>query len=114
MRSDRPRAAMPRLPLLLAMLGFALCAGCAATVATRDVPHCAELLDASGLLNETAGAPLPGGDVVGDWQVFGVQQTGQLEKANADKGGAGRLVRTCEDLHRAALARTVRPWWKFW
>lgn len=83
-------------------------------MATRDVPHCAELLDASGLLNETPAAPLPGGDVVGDWQVFGVQQTGQLERANVDKGGAGRLVRKCEDLHREALAKAVRPWWKFW
>ena len=83
-------------------------------MATRDVPHCAELLDASGLLNETAGAPLPNGSVVGDWQVFGLQQTGQLEKANEDKGGAGRLVKTCEDLHRTALARALRPWWKFW
>lgn len=114
MRSDRPRAAMPGLRLLPAMLGFALCAGCVATVATRDVPHCAQLLDASGLLNETAAAPLPVGDVVGDWQVFGLQQTGQLESANADKGGAARLVRTCEDLHREALAAAVRPWWKFW
>lgn len=114
MKSDLLRAAMPRLHLLPAMLACALCVGCAATVATRDVPHCAELLDASGLLNETAGAALPEGSVVSDWQVFGVQQTGQLEKANADKGGAGRLVKTCEDLHRAALARAVRPWWKFW
>lgn len=105
---------MPGLHLLPATLGFVLCAGCAATVATRDVPHCAELLDASGLLNETAAADLPGSDRVSDWQEFGVRQTGQLEKANADKGGAGRLVRTCEDLHRAALARAVRPWWKFW
>lgn len=84
-----------------------------------DVPHCSELVRASGLLTETPAADPPvsaklpdGHDDARPWQGFAIAQTGQLEKANLDKGGADRLYDKCEELHRVALEKATRPWWK--
>lgn len=46
---------------------------------------------------------------------FGLQQTGQLDKANADKAGALRLGTVCDNHQQRALKRAQkrnRPWWK--
>lgn len=71
------------------------------------------MLKASGLLEATTGAPLPG-DTVGEIATFGERQTGQLDKANADKAGAVRLGDTCEAWQQTALERARkrnRPWY---
>lgn len=42
------------------------------------------------------------------------EQSGQLQKANDDKDAAARVMSECEAMHREALARATRPWWRFW
>ena len=58
---------------------------------------------ASGLLEPTPGAPRPANDSVGEFGAFGVRQTGQLDKANADKHAAHGLLTSCDAAWRAAL-----------
>jgi hypothetical protein len=54
------------------------------------------------------GAPLPTGDVVGDWVTFGLQQTGQLDKANGRTADALAIVEGCERRDAQAVKR-ARP-----
>jgi len=70
---------------------------------------------ASGLLSRTPGAPLPADDTAGALATFGVQQTGQLERANADKAGVQGILDTCQQWQaKAAKEARPRPWWKLW
>ena len=101
------------LSLLLAVtLPCALLAGCAATATLGDVPNCSRLLSASGLMLPTPPVDLPAGDVVSDWQVGFLGQTGQLEKSNDDKSAGFALIGECEAMHREALVNAKKPWWK--
>ena len=104
---------MRLLPPLLA-----LCAGgCATTgpiTTTQDALPCWAIITASGLLEATTGAPLPG-DMTGDLAAFGDRQTGQLDKANSDKAGVKRMGDACETYQQQAVDRAHkrnRPWWK--
>lgn len=75
------------------------------------------MLEASGLLNETPGAPLPASDAIGEIAAFGDRQTGQLDKANTDKRGARSLTRKCLEWQAKAMdeaKRRNRPWWRIW
>jgi hypothetical protein len=73
------------------------------------------MVKASGLLNRTPGAPLPASDTAGELATFGIQQTGQLERANADKDGAAGILTTCQAWQdKASKAAQPKPWWKFW
>lgn len=65
-------------------------------------------MTAAGLLEPTPGASLPSNSTGGEWVAFADRQTGQLDKSNADKAGAQRLYRTCEQLHREALEKARR------
>ena len=105
-----PRQTAPLLLLPLA----ALTAGCASTVTLGSVPACSRLVSASGLLLPTEPAEIPFSEDVRDWQVGFTEQSGQLQKANDDKAAAGRVMTECEAMHREALKRATRPWWKFW
>lgn len=49
-----------------------------------------------------------------DWQVFGVQQTGQLALANDRKQGVIQVVEACEARDITAIRKINRPWWKIW
>lgn len=72
-------------------------------------------MKASGLLAATPGAPRPRSDAAGEIAAFGDRQTGQLDKANADKAGVERMGETCRRLNAEALDRARRrakPWWK--
>ena len=71
-------------------------------------------MTASGLLQPTTGAEIPFSDEIRDWQVGFTEQSGQLQKANDDKAAAGRVMTECEVMHREALERAARPWWRFW
>ncbi|MCB1454402.1 MAG: hypothetical protein KDJ43_12220 [Rhizobiaceae bacterium] len=76
---------------------------------------CWTLIKASGLLEATAGAPLPVNDTGGEIGAFGDRQTGQLDSANADKAGIKRMGDLCERLNAEALEksrRRAKPWWK--
>lgn len=76
---------------------------------------CPEILEASGLLNETPGAPLPPSDSAGDWIAFGDKQTGQLDKANGDKRGVRGIVALCKRKQAEAdAAAKPRHWWQFY
>lgn len=55
-----------------------------------------------------AGAPLPAGDVVGDWIAFADAQTGQLDKANGRTSDAIGIIERCEARDAAAVKR-ARP-----
>lgn len=44
----------------------------------------------------------------GDWMTFGVAQTGQLDKSNADRGAAIQIVESCEKRDAEALAATIK------
>ena len=45
--------------------------------------------------------------------MFGIQQTGQLERANADKSSAAAILDTCEAWQaKAAAAARPRRWWQ--
>lgn len=51
------------------------------------------------------GAPLPEGNVVGDWIAFADAQTGQLDKANGRTVDAIGIIERCEARDRAAVKR---------
>ncbi|MDE8654761.1 hypothetical protein [Novosphingobium album (ex Liu et al. 2023)] len=54
------------------------------------------------------GAPLPGGETVGDWIAFSDAQTAQLDKSNDRYGAAVGIVERCEARDREAVRRS-RP-----
>ena len=73
------------------------------------------MVEASGLLNPTPGAPLPRNDTVGEIAAFGDRQTGQLDRANVEKDGARRIMTTCDQYQRKALERAQqrnKPWYR--
>lgn len=73
------------------------------------------MIEASGLLERTPGAPLPATDTAGEIAAFGDRQTGQLDKANADKGGVQRMGHLCDQKQQQALTNAQRrnkPWYK--
>ena len=54
------------------------------------------------------------GDPALDAQVFGVEQTGQLQLANRDKADGLAIVRACEARDAAATRHINAPFWAFW
>jgi hypothetical protein len=54
------------------------------------------------------GAPLPDGNVVGDWIVFGDAQTGRLDQANGRTRDSIEIVERCEARDAAAVKRATR------
>ena len=97
----------PRAPTRRALLSLALCTMLSAcltpTVPKPTAPPCMVILRATGLLRPTPGATRPADDTVGAIAAFGVRQTGQLDKANADKTDAAAMLDTCDSTWRAAL-----------
>lgn len=72
-------------------------------------------MESSGLLDLTPGTALPLSDTIGEIAAFALRQTGQLDKANADKGGARRILNTCtewQERARAEAQRRNKPWWR--
>lgn len=73
------------------------------------------MVDSSGLLAPTPGALRPQNDTVGEIAAFGDRQTGQLDKANVDKAGVDRMLKTCRAWQERALneaSRRNKPWYK--
>ena len=68
----------------------------------------------SGWTKPVPSAALPSADAVEtDWQVFGIEQTGQLARANGRTADVVEIVTSCE-ARDAATARLIeRPWWRF-
>lgn len=71
------------------------------------------MVEASGLLHPTPGATLPADGSKGEWVGFGDRQTGQLDKANADKDSARAILRMCRVWQdKAAIAARPKPWYR--
>jgi hypothetical protein len=49
-----------------------------------------------------------------DAQVFGIEQTGQLNIANRDKTDGFTIIERCEARDAAAIRHITRPFWAFW
>lgn len=62
----------------------------------------------------TPGAPFPEGDDAATLGKFGDAQTGQLDKANRDKGTARFVVTECEKRDAKTVSHVTRPWYAFW
>ena len=79
------------------------------------MPPCSSLIP-SGWTEPVPSAALPPGDAVEtDWQVFGIEQTGQLARANGRTSDVVEIVTACEARDAAAVRRIGRPWWaKLW
>ena len=105
MKSSLPRRATAMLLLC------ALSAGCAHTVITPTVPECERVIPPS-LLEPTPPADLPaatylpdGHDDAAPWQIGFLEQTAQLEKADAKAPAVDHIYRECLALHRKAQQR---------
>ena len=94
--------------LLFAMLGLGACAG-GPPIVTASAAACSTLVP-PGWKNGVEGAPLPGGDTIGDWVAFGDAQTGRLDQANGRTTDAIGIVERCEARDAAALKRARRGW----
>ena len=67
----------------------------------------------SGWIEPVPSAALPPADAVEtDWQVFGIEQTGQLARANGRTADVVEIVTSCEARDAAAVRRIERPWWR--
>lgn len=105
-------------PLLLTLMA-SLCASCAGRpVLAVNPTACSELIPKSWD-DGVPSADLPATtdlakDPATGWRVFGVAQTGQLDKANDRFTDARSITRMCEARDRAAAAQIMRPWWKLW
>jgi hypothetical protein len=82
-------------------------AACAAPIVTTQSAGCSSLIPDSWLLGVPA-APLPQGNTVGDWIVFGDAQTGKLDQANSRTKDAIEIQRRCEARDNAAVKRATR------
>ena len=101
---------------LILLLGIApLASGCAGSIQVL-----APTVGCSSLIPKTWEANVPSASLPheaaaeSDWQVFGIQQTGQLALANGQKRDAIEIVRTCEARDAAAVREVTRPWWRVW
>lgn len=48
------------------------------------------------------------------WQVFGIEQTGQLAKSNGNTADVIQTIERCEARDAAAVRHITRPWWAVW
>jgi hypothetical protein len=97
---------MNKLAILAASaLSLSACAGTPIVTATPS--SCAALLP-SEWKDGIAGAPLPAGDTVADWEVFADAQTGKLDQANGRTKDAIGIVERCEARDAAAIKKATR------
>lgn len=94
-----------RMILAASALSLSACAG--APIVTAAPSSCAALLP-SEWKTGVAGAPLPAGDTVADWEVFADAQTGKLDQANGRTKDAIGIVERCEARDAAAIKKATR------
>lgn len=104
------RSAMRLMMLLPVVL---LCAACAGSIQVlTPAAGCSSLVPA-GWTEPVPSAAFPANLAdVRDWQVFGVEQTGQLAKANGRTSDVIEIVRSCEARDAAAVRQATRPWYR--
>lgn len=99
--------------LLCAML--MLVVGCATSIQVRAPSEGCSSLIAGRWAKDVPSAVLgDSGDAALDWQLFGIEQTGQLKISNRDKSDALETIRRCEGRDAQIVGRINRPWWRFW
>lgn len=54
------------------------------------------------------------GDPAQDWQLYGVAETGQLNRANDDKQTGFAIINACEARDAEIRRRIEPPWWRRW
>lgn len=99
---------------LAALLALSGCAFGPRVTVANDVPPCERLIPPS-LLEDTPPAPLPvpaklpdGHDDARPWQGGFIEQTGQLEIANAKPAAVDFIYRECLKMHRERLEKDTR------
>lgn len=103
------QSAMRLTMLLLATTALGACAS--STQIVTPAVGCSNLLPA-GWADPVPSAAFPQDAAsVRDWQVFGVEQSGQLAKANGRTADVIGIVRACEARDAEAVGRIGRPWW---
>lgn len=106
------KSAMLLAPLLAAALLVTGCAGSTRLLAPAE--GCSALIPAGwSKAIPSALAPAEDGDET-DWQVFGIEQTGQLAKANGRTADVIEVVTACEARDAAAARHINAPFWAFW
>lgn len=89
------------------ILSVSACAGAPVVVATPS--SCSSLLPPDWK-DGVAGAPLPDGDTVADWEVFADAQTGKLDVANGRTKDAIGIVSRCEQRDSEAVRHASKGW----
>lgn len=100
-------------PLIALLLTAPLAAGCAGSIQVlTPTAGCSSLIP-TGWTEPVPSAALPPADAVeSDWQVFGIEQTGQLARANGRTADVLEIVKGCERRDAAAVRQITRPWWR--
>lgn len=84
------------------------------TVSPTPALECSKLVSPE-LKKPTPSAKGPADDSKLELGTFGLRQTGQLDKANVDKGAVVYTYEECERQNAEALkraAKRVKPWWR--
>lgn len=76
-------------------------------VYNRPASSCSKLIP-EALRKDTDGAPMPAEAAVAPWIIFGVSQTGQLQKSNVDRHSAIEIVERCEARDAEAEKATTK------
>ena len=99
------------LRLTMPLLAMLACGACASSIrVTTPAAGCSTLIPAGWT---EAGPPAvfpPDAANVRDWQVYGVQTTGQLVIANGRTSDVIGIVRACEGRDAASVREIERPW----
>jgi hypothetical protein len=93
--------------ILAAILALSVSA-CVTPAVTTAPTSCSSLLPGEWKQG-VAGAELPVGDTVADWEVFADAQTGKLDQANGRTVDAIGIVERCEARDAAAVRSATRP-----
>jgi hypothetical protein len=90
-----------------AILALSLSACAGTPIVTAAPSSCASLLPKEWKQG-VAGAPLPDGNTVADWEVFADAQTGKLDQANGRTKDAIGIVERCEARDKEAIERVTK------
>lgn len=103
---------MPYAKLLPLIAIASLAIGSASCSTVPDATGCSELARPI-LTRETPHAEIGDtGDPATDWQLYGVGETGQLNKANDDKRTGFAIINACEVRDAQVRAHIERPWYR--
>lgn len=101
------------LRLTTTLLPLLLCGACAGSIQIAT-----PAAGCSSIVPERWGDPVPSAAfppdaaTIRDWQVFGVEQTGQLARSNGRTADVIEVVRSCEARDAEAVRQITAPWWR--